>query len=264
MPTTYTHDLFGKEVYKRLPGEIRQVIRTHGELYRIGLHGPDILFYFMVCKNPVTKFGTEMHKEKAKAFFTQGMKQVRENDDEELLAYLLGFGCHYLLDSACHPFVDRMADAGVVSHTVLEKEMDRALMLITGKNPFNYYPSDCIVPKPEYARVIHRALPLVRTCNIWLSLKMMKFLTNLMVYDDGGKRRNRLGKILRFAGKDGEALLEYFMTEKPTKAAQIPLAEFKRLYDEALSDAPALIGELYSLSEDDYRLSARWNRTYNG
>ena len=53
-----------------------------------------------------------MHKEKARAFFTQGMAQVRETGDEALLAYLLGFGCHYLLDSSCHPFVNEMNDKG--------------------------------------------------------------------------------------------------------------------------------------------------------
>ena len=48
MPTTYAHDLFGKEVYKRLPSDMKALIRRHGDLYRIGLHGPDILFYYMV------------------------------------------------------------------------------------------------------------------------------------------------------------------------------------------------------------------------
>ena len=54
MPTTYAHDLFGKEVYKKLPSDMKALIRRHGDLYRIGLHGPDILFYYMVSKNPVT------------------------------------------------------------------------------------------------------------------------------------------------------------------------------------------------------------------
>ena len=61
MPTTYAHDLFGKEVYKRLPSDMKALIRRHGDLYRIGLHGPDILFYYMVSKNPVTQFGIELH-----------------------------------------------------------------------------------------------------------------------------------------------------------------------------------------------------------
>ena len=105
MPTTYTHDLFGKKVYAKLPAEMKKVIRENGELYRIGLHGPDILFYFMMSKNPVSRFGVAMHHEKARAFFEQGMERVRESGDEALLSYMLGFGCHYLLDSTCHPSV---------------------------------------------------------------------------------------------------------------------------------------------------------------
>ena len=119
MPTTYAHDLFGREVYRRLPSDMKGLIRRHGDLYRIGLHGPDILFYYMVSKNPVTQFGIDMHREKAKAFFEEGMSQVRRNKDEALLAYLLGFGCHYMLDSACHPYVNRMAEEGVIPHIVL-------------------------------------------------------------------------------------------------------------------------------------------------
>ena len=43
MPTTYTHDIFGKEVYKRLPSEIKEAIGESKSMYLIGLHGPDIL-----------------------------------------------------------------------------------------------------------------------------------------------------------------------------------------------------------------------------
>ena len=48
MPTTYAHDLFGKMVYRQLPAPLQQLIRENGELFRIGVHGPDILFFFMV------------------------------------------------------------------------------------------------------------------------------------------------------------------------------------------------------------------------
>ena len=103
MPTTYAHDLFGQKVYRQLPDQVKEIIRKNGELYRIGLHGPDIFFYYFIFKNHVSSVGYRMHKEKARAFFTQGMAQVRETGDEALLAYLLGFGCHYLLDSSCQP-----------------------------------------------------------------------------------------------------------------------------------------------------------------
>ncbi|MCD7867758.1 MAG: hypothetical protein LUG62_06105 [Clostridiales bacterium] len=44
MPTTFVHDLFGRNVYRELPEEMRTLIRCYGQLYRIGLHGPDIFF----------------------------------------------------------------------------------------------------------------------------------------------------------------------------------------------------------------------------
>ena len=90
MPTTYAHDLFGKEVYKRLPSDMKALIRRHGDLYRIGLHGPDILFYYMVSKNPVTQFGIEMHHEKARAFFEKGCGRSEEMMMRHFLHIFLG------------------------------------------------------------------------------------------------------------------------------------------------------------------------------
>ena len=153
MPTTYAHDLFGKKIYAKLPAEIQKVIRRNTNLYRIGLHGPDILFYDML-KPKVTETGIAMHRECAAPFFERGMTLVRTTHDEKLLAYLLGFGCHYLLDSACHPFVYEMAERNVISHTLLEKEFDRTLMLETHKDPYHYYPACGIVPRVTYARAV--------------------------------------------------------------------------------------------------------------
>ena len=265
MPTTYTHDLFGKQVYQKLPKEIKQVIRQNGNLFRIGLHGPDILFYYFISKNPVTQFGVNMHKEKARAFFEQGMQRVRETEDEKLLAYLLGFGCHYLLDSTCHPFVNEMEQARVISHTVLEKEMDRTLMLDTGKDPYSYRPSDCIVARYSYARTIHRAMPLVKTGNIFLSLKMMKYFTNKLICDDGGKRREFFGKIASvFGEKSSISLMEFFMMKKPCPGSEVPVARLKNLYKKALLEAPKELCDLFELSLREGHLSSRWDRNYNG
>lgn len=93
-----------------------------------------------------------------------------------------------------------MAAEGVIPHIVLEKEFDRVLMEETGKDPDHYYPAGGIMPKMEYARVIHRAIPLVKTMNIYISVRMMKILTNFMVCDDHGRKRRILGKLLRLGG----------------------------------------------------------------
>ena len=46
MPTTYAHDRFGREVYEQLPANLKKIIRENKKLYLIGLHGPDIFFYY--------------------------------------------------------------------------------------------------------------------------------------------------------------------------------------------------------------------------
>ena len=85
MPTTYTHDLFGKRVCRKLPEKLQHLIRSNGNLYRIGQHGPDILFYYFISKNPVTQYGVKMHGEKAREFFEKGMARVRKEKNPALM-----------------------------------------------------------------------------------------------------------------------------------------------------------------------------------
>ena len=51
MPSTYAHYRFGQEVLKELPNDIKKIIIENKELYDIGLHGPDLLFYYLPLKN---------------------------------------------------------------------------------------------------------------------------------------------------------------------------------------------------------------------
>ena len=46
MPTTYTHYAYGQEVFHKLPEELQRKIEPYIEYYNIGVHGPDILFYY--------------------------------------------------------------------------------------------------------------------------------------------------------------------------------------------------------------------------
>ena len=265
MPTTYAHDLFGQKIYRQMPDEVKKIIRRNGELYRIGLHGPDIFFYYFIFQNHVSRVGYRMHKEKACAFFVQGMEQVRETGDETLLAYLLGFGCHYLLDSSCHPFVNEMNDKGIISHSLLEIEFDRYLMEENGKNPYSFYPSDCIKAKKKNAEEIHKVFPLVRKGDILLSLKLMKFMTNQLVCDDGGARRARLSRISSLGGRKAQSvLIDHYMMAQPAGGSREPVEKLNALFEKAVEEAPAELLELYQLSKENKPLSARWNLTYNG
>ena len=65
MPATYTHAVFGQKVLMALDPALRERIEKHRDLYDIGLHGPDILFFYQ-CQDRVDvrqfiKFQKDVH-----------------------------------------------------------------------------------------------------------------------------------------------------------------------------------------------------------
>ena len=45
MPAGYAHYIFGEKVLASLDCQYQELIQRHLDLYHIGIHGPDILFY---------------------------------------------------------------------------------------------------------------------------------------------------------------------------------------------------------------------------
>ena len=108
MPSTYAHRRFGADVLALLPDGLRATLEQHRELYDIGLHGPDLMFYYKALQsNPVNRLGNTMHEQKGEVFFTRARTVVENATDKSAaLAYVLGFVCHFALDSTCHPYVE--------------------------------------------------------------------------------------------------------------------------------------------------------------
>lgn len=266
MPTTYTHDLFGKEVYKRLSNPVKELLKRNQDLYRIGLHGPDLLFYYKcLYKNRVNQYGVEMHQTPALMFFEDCVYKIRDLENEELLAYVIGFCNHFALDTLTHPVVNRIVEEDGPSHTVLEKELDRYLMKENGLNPYKYHPSDAVKPKKQYVDVIHMAIPEVGKDEIWTSMTMMKMVTNMMVYDDEGKRLKVIMPVLTLAGLK-ETIGDHFMKKEAPEGISVYLKELLLCYENALKVSAQLIEQIYYLAKSNtaVHLSELFNRTYNG
>ena len=141
MPAAYAHYYFGKKVYKTLPKQEQEMIREGKYAFLLGLHGPDLLFYyFPVCKNRINQEGVKLHKSIAADFFEYGVKQYQKNPDPILRAYLYGYLCHFMLDSECHPYIDLYMEEKDLGHLEIETDFDRYLMEKDGKNPLFYVP----------------------------------------------------------------------------------------------------------------------------
>lgn len=96
MPSTYAHYRMGQEVIKQVSSPARDIIMKHKQLYDIGLHGPDILFYYYpLVTNPVNAIGYGLHERSGKYFFGKATEIIETASDKEAaLAYIYGFICH--------------------------------------------------------------------------------------------------------------------------------------------------------------------------
>ena len=161
MPSTYAHYRMGQEVAEKLPEQIRKIVNQNKQLYDIGLHGPDILFYYHpLTLNRVNEIGYEMHKHSGKEFFEAAAEAIKKNpDDGQYQAYVYGFICHFALDATCHGYIDdKIAESGI-SHTEIEVEFDRSLMIADGKNPITNRLTDHIIPSETNAEIISPFFP---------------------------------------------------------------------------------------------------------
>lgn len=140
MPDTTAHHYFGQEVYKELRDDIRAFLSAHKSIFDLGLQGPDLLFYYKPFRsdNPVRALGIGIHHQPARGRMQAAAEALRQKTDEAALAYLLGYACHWALDSAFHGDIARMAPSSN-EHFQLEAELDRQIILgHYARNPLRF------------------------------------------------------------------------------------------------------------------------------
>ena len=137
MPATYAHYRFGQDVLKALPGKYKEVLLQEEDLFNIGVHGPDLLFYYKpFSHHPLHAEGGRMHRLTGREYFTEAGKTFLANGHHKAdFAYLCGFLCHFALDRACHGYINDLAAKGQVSHEEIESELDRILLEEDGIDP---------------------------------------------------------------------------------------------------------------------------------
>ena len=243
MPATYAHFRFGREVLRRLSPETREAITPRIQLYHIGLHGPDIFFYYHpLSKNPVQALGGQLHLLSGREIFTR-MEAVRDRYPADsrrgLEAYLFGFICHYALDSSAHGTVYKGIKETGASHTAIESDFDRALLLEDGFEPAGQPLAGHIVPSVGNAAVISRFFPTITAKEVEKSLSSMRFFHSLLLAPGKGKR-GLLGLGLSAAGK-AESIGGMIVRPEPNPARAAVTRALRAKVEEGLPPALRLI-----------------------
>lgn len=260
MPTTYTHYKFGDALYHTLNDDIKSKITKHRQLYDIGLHGPDILFYYKPYKsNAISKLGNQMHHEIAAKFFLKAKKIIRDsNQQDAMLCYIIGFINHFVLDSQCHGYINDYVKSHHVSHAKIETEWDRILLIQDGKNPISAKPTGHIIPSKENAKIISLFFDLKQK-DIYHCLKDMKRYLNLLVSPQSWKRK--LIKYVITKANIDETYYDLIILPEPDSRLNESNQVLIQKYQEAIDLAKTLIEEYVSTLRDD-TINEYFNRNF--
>lgn len=262
MPTTYAHDRFGREVYEQLPVNLKKIIRENKKLYLIGLHGPDIFFYYHpFSKNRVSDYGTFLHEQTASVLFEDEVKKYQQSPSEAMEAYLLGFACHYLLDSTCHPYIGKFVDHTGISHAKIETSLDQYFMLEDGLNPLVYRPASPICPHTDGNKVIHRCFPEIGETEIVECLKGMKLWTRITICRSSAVRSLLLGAMKLVGCYD--SMGGRVMPGRPQKECEAGTWNLVHLYERALAEAPQELVKLDEVLHGNGTLSPRFDHNFD-
>ncbi len=205
MPAAYAHHKFGEMCLETMPPRLNAVCTRYRELFDIGVHGPDILFYYEpLGSNKVNQLGQEIHRWTGKKFFEECRKPYQEYQEQRnaMMAYLLGFLAHFLLDSSCHDLVNEEAAESELSHNQIESEYEVYLMEKDRVNPLKHDRSETLHPTQRNARIISRFFPFSEE-EILKSLKGQRRILHLF-YSPAEKKKKMIRKAVRFLKIKGD------------------------------------------------------------
>ncbi len=262
MPTTYAHYKFGKDVIGALPRPLEHAVENNRELFDIGLHGPDILFYYRAfMKNPVAEQGKEIHQKMGTEFFSHAAELIRtEEDSAKARAYIYGFICHFALDSECHKYIEKMIHVSGITHSEIEKEFDRYLLTEDHINPLTYHATKHIHARMENAEVISPFFEELSPENVKKALGAMKFYDKLLLAP-GEKKRKLLFGGMKLLGRY-DSMHGMVMNEQPNPQCEQYCLLLKKLYAGAVPLAADLIIKFQKVLFQDMELPVRFQQTF--
>ena len=262
MPSTYAHRRFGADVLALLPDGLRATLEQHRELYDIGLHGPDLMFYYKALQsNPVNRLGNAMHEQKGEVFFTRARAVVEHAADKDAaLAYALGFLCHFALDSTCHPRVEQDVRDSGVSHCEIETEFDNMLLRRDGKDPLHFLTASHIHPSMERAKVIAPFYQGITILQVYDAMKGMVAVHKLLLASSPAKRwvvLTGMKAVGRYEGLHG-----LVANPQPNPACAESCEQLDALYQKALPLAERLILEYRDTLQTGAPLDQAYQHTF--
>lgn len=245
MPSHYAHYRFGAAVLPTLPADVRRSIQRFRRLYDVGLHGPDLFYYYRpMSRSGSGALGIQYHEISGKQFFTRICRSARLERSEAVTAYLYGVLCHYVLDATLHIFLREVCAEQKVSHAALEAEFDRYLLELDGKFPPDGHRLTAHMDLTEgECETVARFYPPASAKTVQRALRSAVLATRALLVTDGPGRKAMEVSLGLLGRQAGHLLLP--TTEDPQLA---PLnAQLLERYDLAMAQLPEYLQQIQAL-----------------
>ena len=263
MPCIYAHDSFGKKVASKLPYHLQKLVSRYSKEFQIGLQGPDFLFFYQPYrKTKVNQLGYWQHKQTMNSFLSSLLPYLQKKKDDAVFAYLLGFICHFVLDSECHSLVIPLSEHPGYNHLAIENEFDRHLIANDGYKAPTFPVWKTISVSSSVINTIYRAYRPFHLSkkHIRKSLRSMRFIKHLLTCGCSPKRL--MIRILMGATGHYRELEGHMMSLRPKKYACKTNKELKKRYDNAIPSAVKLIENFHQSVHQNTPLSKRFSTTF--
>lgn len=263
MASTYAHYKFAHNVYDRLPPEIKQLVKRNLQLYDIGLHGPDVLFYYKpLLIRGISKIGYDLHKQPARAFFNEAREVIRKSGcDERYTAYILGFITHFVLDTAVHSYIVKCSKCMTARHIEIEVEYDRELLTREGRNPLREKLTRHLCATDENAEVVVRFWKTLTAKKVKKAISSMCFYCNFFVTESRFKR-SFVNGAFKLIGKYDE-LKGLFVNPEANPECKNSNEQLDLRFNAAIDIAVETIKNYYAQLLSDEPLDEIFDRTFD-
>ena len=262
MPTTYAHWRFGDKCIRMLPDDLQNIILNNRAIFDYGVHGPDIFFYYNCLKhNEVKRYGSAMHDIPYKDTLAQIKKNFKKTENKDMaLSYLLGFTCHFTLDSYCHGFIEKVDETMPYSHGKIESQFDRYLLIKDGFNPVTKSVTDMFHPDEKMAKVISGLFNKFDEDIIYKTLKDQKLYLNLLK-DNSDIKRFFLTTAMDIAKVP--SFKDLLITKENVEELKPINIRLNKYFDMALKHYPILADSLIGYLSDKNELNTYFKHNFS-
>lgn len=255
MPSNYAHITFAKKVLPQLDVALQHRIQGEMAEYQVGSLGPDLLFFHPpVFMSRIAKIGSDMHNRPARDALER-LRPLVLSGAPYAASYAAGFICHFVLDNACHPFVNDMAKQAKVSHLGLEVELDRYIAELEGKNPLKFKPLNSINPNQRLFCTLKGLYP--------LNEKQIKSCYK-DIRSTGGMLISLGGSIVEPAFSLVPAIRGTIMKKQPRENCLAPCGSLYRILENSVSAAAFLVGSYMISVRANSPLDPAFGGTFSG